>query len=253
MASGSMATKAGRAQKPSVSVAINENISRDAVIAAAQKTNAQHLLELERTQQNIAQPEIQTEANKAMVEQLQPHVVLVQTEPEKKRQTVLSHQMSQIEEDSDQPPPLESGTDDDGSSIHQQHGGYDDDEDEDDSDPEKNFTLHQPLHRPETNSIQEDVFEGKSNEEVQVILSEIFKVQKNQAVQLKMIVTATKSVEMRQCKGGVRPMHIHGEIRLQGQDLENSKPEIDEAFWPRQLKNGLPQALLGFQATWRLR
>ena len=227
-------------------------MSRDAVIAAAQKTNAQYLLEWERTQQNIAQPEIQTEANKAMVEQLQPHVVLVQMEPEKMRQTVLSHQMPQIEEDSDQPPPLESGTDDDGSSTHQQHGGHDEDEDEDDSDPEKNFSLPQPPHRPQKNSIQEDVFEGKSIEEMQNILNEILKVQKNQANQLKMIVTATKSVEMRQCKGPVRPMHIHEEIRLQGQDLENFKPEIDEAFWPRQLKNGLPQALLSFQATGRL-
>ena len=45
MASGSMATKAGRAQKPSVSFAINKSMSRDAVIVAAQKTNAQYVLE----------------------------------------------------------------------------------------------------------------------------------------------------------------------------------------------------------------
>ena len=81
------------------SFAINKSMSRDAVSAAAQ----------EKTKQNIAQPEMNIEANRAMV-----GMVLVQMEPEKGHQAVLSHQMAQIEEDSDQQmPPLESGTDDD--------------------------------------------------------------------------------------------------------------------------------------------
>ena len=243
MASGSMATPAtfvtaglhgSMAQKPSVSFAINKSMSRDAVSAAAQK----------KTQQNIAQPEMNIEANKAMV-----GMVLVQMEQEKAHQAVLSHQMAQIEEDSDQQmPPFESGTDGDGSITHQQHGGNDEDEDEDDSDPETNFIVPQFPHRPQKNCI----FEGKSMKEMQNILNEMLKVQKNQTNQLKMIVTATKSVEMRQCKGPVRPEHIHEEIRLKGQELENYKPEVDEEFWLRQMKNGLPQTLLSFQATGRL-
>ena len=230
----SRGSRSAAAQKPLVSFAINKSMSRGAVSAAAQ----------EKTQQNIAQPEMNIEANKAMV-----GMVLVQMEQEKAHQAVLSHQMAQIEEDSDeQMPPFESGTDGDGSSTHQQHGGNDEDEDEDDSDPEKNFIVPQFPHRPQKNCI----FEGKSMKEMQNILNEIVKVQKNQTNQLKMIVTATKSVEMRQCKGPVRPEHIHEEVRLKGQELENYKPEVDEEFWLRQMKNGLPQTLLSFQSTGRL-
>ena len=138
--------------------------ARASAIATAQKTNSEFLLKFGQQQKQLydeAQPEKQTEANKAMVEQLQQlqqHVIWAAP----------SVQVPQGEERDDQPPLLEPATDDDIFDNHQQHDGHDEGDDEDDPDDEENFTLPQS---------QKNVFEEKSIEEMVKILNDIHKVQ----------------------------------------------------------------------------